>query len=268
MRRTWQRALVTGASSGIGEALARRLAAGGADLVLVARNRERLEHLADQLSDRHGIDAEVLTADLADRDQLATVEARVADETEPVELVVNNAGFGYSGLFGEIPVEDEDAEIQVNIVALMRLSHAAITRMRGDGSARRPRGGILLISSIASFEPLPRTANYAATKAYVTSFGQALHEEARRDGITVTTVCPGLTRTEFQSRGGDDQSDIPELFWQTADQVATEALAGIDRGRALVTTGLINKSAQIGTWLLPQPVARRTIAEVAMRRRR
>jgi short-subunit dehydrogenase len=253
--------VVTGASSGIGEALARRLAAGGTGLVLVARNEERLEALAEELRDAHSATVEVLAADLADRDRLAAVERLVAAETRPVDLVVNNAGLGFNGRFGEIPVDDEEATIEVNVKALMRLSHAAVRRMRATGAG----GGVLLVSSVASFEPMPITANYSATKAYVTSFGQALHEEVRRDGIVVTTIAPGLTRTEFQQRGGQDVSHIGDWAWQSADQVARAALAALDRGRALVVPGLHNKSLQVGLRMLPAAVARRGTAGLLLR---
>jgi short-subunit dehydrogenase len=265
VRTPWGRALVTGASSGIGEAIARRLAAAGTDLVLVARNRERLATLAGELADEHGVDTEVLAADLADRAQLARVEKRVGSGTEPVDLLVNNAGFGYGGPFGDRPADDEDAEIQVNVVALMRLTHAAVSRLRATPSARP--GGILLVSSTASFEPIPGTANYAATKAYVTSLGQSLHEELRHDGIVVTTVCPGLTRTEFHARAGREE-DAPDWAWQSADEVARAALSALDARRALVVPGLLNKSLQVYLRMLPASVARRGIAARGRRNRR
>src|SRR4051794_28633572 len=196
----WQRAMVTGGSSGIGEAIARRLAATGTDLVLVARNRERLDEIAGELRARHDIDVDVLVADLGDPVQLAEVEHRLAAEVDPVDLLVNNAGFGFRGRFGDIPVDDEDALLRVNVVALTRLTHAALGRMRAAGlpvDRHRPAGGILLVSSLASFQPGPLGATYAASKAFVTSFGQSLYDEAKRDGIVVTTVCPGYTHTDF-----------------------------------------------------------------------
>jgi short-subunit dehydrogenase len=269
VRSTWERAVVTGASSGIGEAIARRLAAAGTDLVLVARTKDRLDEIAEQLRARHAVDVDVLVADLGDPAQLAEVEHRVAAEAEPVDLLVNNAGFGYGGRFGEIAVEDEDATIQVNVVALMRLSHAALGRMRAavpPVDRRHPTGGILLVSSLASFEPTPISATYGATKAFVTNFGQALHEEARRDGIVVTTVCPGFTRTEFQTRGNHKTSDLGGWAWQSPDQVATVALEALEHRRALVVPGILNKSVQVGMRLLPLAVARRATGEVLIRR--
>jgi short-subunit dehydrogenase len=261
--------MVTGASSGIGESITRRLAAAGTDLVLVARNKARLDELAGELHDRHRVDVEVLVADLNDPDQLAAVERRVAAEGEPVDLLVNNAGFGFTGRFGDIPVEDEAAAIQVMVTAVVRLTHAAVTRMRATApplDRRQPVGGVLLVSSLASFEPNPLGAIYAATKAFVTSFGQAVHEEARRDGIVVTTVCPGYTHTDFHARADMDMSHLAAWMWQSADQVAAASLAALDRRRALVVPGIGNKTTQVALRILPTSVARRTTAAVLLRR--
>jgi uncharacterized protein len=263
----WQRGLVTGASSGIGEAITRRLAAAGVDLVLVARNKARLEELAGELADRHGVDVEVLAADLADPEQLALVERRVGAGTEPVDLLVNNAGFGVPGRFGEIPIEDEDAVMQVMVTGPVRLTHAALARLRASPAESRPVGGILFISSLASFEPGPGGAIYAASKAFITSFGQAVHEEARRDGIVVTTVCPGFTHTDFHARADMDMSQLPEWMWRSPEQVAAAAMAGLEGRRALVVPGIANKSAQVGLRLLPASAARRVVAAGMLRRR-
>ena len=257
--RRFARALVTGASSGIGTAVARRLAAEGASLVLVARSADRLEALAAELADAHGVDVEVLPADLADPARLAEVEARVAATAAPVELLVNNAGFGFDGTFGDVPVDDETAEIAVNVVAPMRLSHAAARRMRSSGW-----GGILNVSSVASFQPGPGGANYAATKAYVTSLTLALHEELSSTGVHVTCLCPGLTRTEFQDRGGFDVS-APGFAWQDADQVAAAGLDGVAGNRALVVPGAVNTAIHWGTRVLPGAVTRKVAGVVTDR---
>jgi short-subunit dehydrogenase len=261
-RRMWNRALVTGASSGIGEAIARRLAAEGTDLVLVARNTVRLGEVADGLRARHAVDVDVLVADLADPVQLAAVEHRLADTVEPVDLLVNNAGLGFSGRFGDIAVDAEEAVMRVNVMAVVRLSHAALGRMRAGPSPvgrHRPVGGILLVSSLQSFEPAPMAATYAAGKAFVTSFGQALHEEARSDGIVVTTVCPGLTRTGFQARADFDVSRTAGWMWQSPETVAAVAVAGVSRRRAVVVPGVGNKSVQVAFRVLPLGLARRVI---------
>ena len=181
-------ALVTGASSGIGEAYARLLAAKGHDLVVVARNEEKLRSLEKELR----VSVEVLPADLADAGELALVEKRAA---EGVDLLVNNAGFGTTGRFHELPLDKEDEEIRLNVTAVMRLSHAALPSMLAKGS-----GGIINVSSIAGFQPAPGNATYCGTKAFVTSFTQALAEEVRGTGVRVQVVAPGATKTEWQMR--------------------------------------------------------------------
>ena len=205
----WERALVTGASGGIGEAFARQLARAGTHLVLVARSTDKLEAMAEELRAQGPVHVDVLAADLGDADQLADVEERLASVDQPIDLLINNAGYGFNDKFGEIPVEDEDAEIRVNVLALMRLCHAAARRMPATGG-----GGILNVSSVAAFQPAPESANYSATKAYVTSFSQSLHDELKGRGVTVTVLHPGLTRTEFQSRGGYEIG-LPDMFWQS-----------------------------------------------------
>jgi len=259
--RTWKRALVTGASSGIGEAFCRQLAAAKTDLVIVARSRDKLEALARDLEVAHGVVVEVIPADLSDREALGVVERRVADAVAPVDLLINNAGFGFSGVFGDIPVDDEDREIQVNVTALMRLCFAAVNRMKDDRG-----GGILNLASTAAFQPGPGSANYAATKAYVASFGQALHEEHKAGGINVSTLCPGLTRTEFQDRGGYDV-DVPGFFWQSAEEVASIGLKAVATNKAIVVAGLPNKTMQVATRLAPMGVARWGAAQVLNRMR-
>jgi short-subunit dehydrogenase len=229
----WNRALVTGASSGIGKAIAEQLAADGTRLVVVARDRDRLEALASSLA----VEVEVLVADLADSDALAEVERRLADDDEPIDLLVNNAGFGLTGPFHGLDVERESAVVAVNITALHRLTHAASAAMveRGGG------GGILNVSSIAAFAPAPSSATYAATKAFVSSFSEALHAELAEHHVHVTALCPGFTRTEFQDRAEFDASDIPDMLWQSAEEVAAAGLKGVDQNRASVVPGAMNK---------------------------
>jgi uncharacterized protein len=258
-RRSWQRALVTGASSGIGEAFARQLAAAGTHLVVVARSGDKLDSLASEVRARSGVEVEVLPADLADAGALRTVEDRVVAVDRPVDLLVNNAGYGFNGPFGEIPVDDEDAEIRVNIVALMRLSHAAVRRMPETGG-----GGILNLSSVAAFQPAPESANYSATKAYVTSFSQSLHDEVKAKGVRVTVLHPGLTRTEFQQRGGYTIG-LPGPFWQSADAVARAGIEAVGRGDAVEVPGWHNKVWVSSVRMMPMALQRFAAAQVTRR---
>ncbi len=252
-RPRWNRALVTGASSGIGQAIARRLAAAGSDLVVVARSRSRLEELADEVVSSHPARrVEVLVADLADRDALGTVEERIARDDDPVDLVVDNAGFGHHGAFADLGVEDHTAVIEVNVVALTRLSHAAARALKARGG-----GGILQVSSIAGFVPGPATAVYNATKAYVTNFTESLHVELKPHGVHVSAVCPGFTRTEFQSRAGYDTGRIPGVLWHDADTVAAVALAAVAANRPVVVPGVLNRVMTGSVRLLPRAVTRR-----------
>lgn len=228
----WNRALVTGASSGIGTAFAEQLAAEGTDLVIVARDGERLQALADRLD----VEVEVLVADLSDRAQLAIVEDRLRADDKPVDLLVNNAGFGHVGDFIDLDPDDETAVVEVNITAVHRLAHAA-----GATMAARRRGGILNVSSIAGYLATPQSATYAASKAFVTSLSEALSVELGPQGVTVTCLCPGLTRTEFQERASYDASHFPDAAWQSAEAVAAAGLKGVSEGKITVVPGVHNK---------------------------
>ena len=247
----WSRALVTGASGGIGEAYARALSQRGAALVLVARRGDRLEKLAAEL----GTEVEVLAADLGDPESRAPVEARLVDAASPVDLLVNNAGFGTTGTFAELDVDREDEEVRLNVLALMRLTRAVL-----PGMIERRHGGVVNLGSVASFVPAPKTATYAASKAFVLSFTEALSEEVRGTGVRVQCLCPGLTRTDFQSNADYDASNQPTFMWQDADEVVTESLAGLDKGKVICVTGLQNKSMVVGASLVPRALKRRMAA--------
>lgn len=261
MTPTWTRALVTGASSGIGEAIARHLAAQGTDLVVVARDRKRLEALARELTAGPGVAVEVLRADLAKRAQLATVEARLQDDTSPIDLMVNNAGFGTYGPFVDLDPDDEEREVQVNCQALLRLCHAA-----APGMVRRRKGAILNVSSLASRAAAPRNSTYAATKAFVSHLSEGLHEELRGTGVTVTVVEPGFTRTEFQQRAGlSENAGMPDFVWQSADEVAATALEATRRGQALVVPGTHNRVAAGLSALVPRNLRRRAVGLMSER---
>jgi short-subunit dehydrogenase len=229
----WSRAVVTGASSGIGESIARRLAAANVGLILVARRRDRLEALASELREISPSRIEVMGADLTDEADLARVEERLGSSDAPVDLLVNDAGAMRLGVF---PSGDEEGHIRLNVTAMVRLTAAALPAMR-----RRGRGTILNVSSGAAFHPHPYAAVYGASKAFVNSFSEAIREENRGQGISVTVVCPGFTRTELPERGGFDVASVPRAVWMEADEVAERALAAASRGRAACVPGLLNK---------------------------
>jgi short-subunit dehydrogenase len=256
----WSRALVTGASSGIGQALARRLAGHGVDLVVVARDVARLEALAAELGGEGAVEVEVLGADLADPDQLAAVEARLAEGARPVDLVVNNAGFGTYGDFSGLDLDTEEREIAVNVVAVVRLTHAAL-----GGMLTRGHGAVMNISSVAGLQATPGNATYGASKAFVASFGEAVSGELAGTGVTLTTVLPGFTRTRFQERAGIEGRTIPGPAWQSAEDVAAQALAAVAAGKAWFVPGTLNKVLTVVSGPVPRRLRRRLAARVASR---
>ena len=256
---TFRRALVTGASTGIGAAFAARLARDGCDLVLVARSRDRLDALAERLRRDHRIGATVLPADLTSREDLQRVEEEVARD-QALDLLVNNAGFGTLGKFADLDIEREIVEIQLNVVALVRLTRAALPSMVG-----RKRGAIVNVSSLAAFAPGPYNATYGATKAYVKSFSEALSEELRGTGVQIQTLCPGFTHTEFQARAGLDVSRIPSLAWMEVDEVVDKSLAALRQGRVVCVPGLGNRLAGALSGLFPGSLVRRIVGSAARR---
>ena len=240
-------AMVTGASSGIGKSFAEALAARGTDLVLVARHRGRLEELAADLRRRHGRQVSVLVADLEKPDELALVEKHLHEDAR-IDLLVNNAGYGVTGNFADVTVDKSQGQIACNVVALTRLAHAALFTMKPSR-----RGGIINIASGAAFLPTPQISVYCATKAYVVNFSLALNEETKAYGVKCLVVCPGFTRTEFQTRANYDTSAMPSFVWQTADDVVRESLAAYDKGEAMLVPGLQNRMTMVLTNLIPKP---------------
>lgn len=218
-------ALVTGATAGIGRAFVERLARDGHDLVVVARTTARLEEVAEQVSAAHGVDVEVLAADLADADDLARVVDRVGARDRPVELLVNNAGFGLNRPFLQTTLADQDRYLDVLVRAVLHLTHAG-----GRAMAERGRGAIVNVASVAAFSPLN---TYSAHKAWVTSFSQAVAAELAPRGVRVMSLNPGFVRTEFHERARMSTSDIPSFMWLDADAVVDAALADLRRGRTL-----------------------------------
>jgi hypothetical protein len=241
-------ALVTGASSGIGAELARLLGEAGVPTVLVARRVDRLREIADRYDG-----FEVLEADLGTPEgQQITVERIVSDD-QPIDLVVNNAGFGTSGVFHELDVDRLTGEVELNVKALTVLSHAALTAM-----VPRGRGYLMNVSSVASFQASPGLGVYAATKAYVTSLSEALHSEVEATGVHVTALCPGLTRTEFQDHSNTTglASRIPDLAWTTVEQVASTGLRDVASNKTISVPGALYKVAVTSSDILPRSVTR------------
>jgi uncharacterized protein len=250
--------LITGASSGIGAELARGLARRGLGVTLVARREERLRELADELADVHVVRAEVVTADVSDEKGRKRLAAQVEERGLTVEMLVNNAGFGSGGKFAELDPDNEASMVRTNCEAVVALTGRYLPEM-----IERGRGAILNLASLIAFQPVPFQATYGATKAFVLSFSDALHEEMRGTGVTVTAVCPGPVRTEFGDQGGFGGADdrIPDPLWLQADKVARDALNAVERGDRITVPGAGNQIAALWGQHLPRslllPLVRR-----------
>lgn len=253
-------ALVTGASSGIGEAFAVALAGRGMNLVLAARREDRLQALAARLRTEHSVEAVVVPADLAKPGGAGVLWMEASDE-RPIHLLVNNAGFGLKGEFHDLSAERQTEMVRVNCVALLELAHFAVGDMRGRGG-----GGIINVASIAGYQPIPMLATYAASKAFVLTLSEALAEENREAGVRVVTLNPGPVATEFQDVAGTIFGSDP-VGLRTADEVVAAALAGLERGERTVTPGMINRISTYAARVSPRGLAIRA-AKTIMRRSR
>jgi len=251
-----RRALVTGASAGIGLSLARRMARDGWDLALTARNDMALEAVAAELRDMYGVETRVVPADLADPDGPAAVQETLTRDGFPIEFLVNNAGFGTWGPFAEQALDSQLDMLRVNVLALTELTHRFLPGMRALG-----RGRILNLASTAAFQPGPDMAVYYASKAYVLHFSEALGHELRGTGVTVTALCPGPTESEFQDRAGMTDSRVgANPLMMDAQAVADAGYQGALNGTPVVIPGAANR---LGAWLVrfaPRALARRTTA--------
>jgi len=242
---------VTGATSGIGAAFARRLAAEGYDLLLVARDEERLGKLAADLGAR-GRDAEALTADLATPDGCDAVAERLSDQSHPVDLLVNNAGMTLNTSFLRSTVAKEEMLLRLNVNAVMRLTLAVL-----PGMVARRHGAVINVSSVSGFGALMPGSTYPATKAWVTNFTESTAQSVRRFGVRMMALCPGYTRTEFHQRAGIDVSKTPDFLWLDADAVVRDGLRDLRRGKMVSVPDWKYKTMVFAVRHMPSPLLRR-----------
>jgi short-subunit dehydrogenase len=252
-------AVVTGASAGIGKEFCERLAARGYDLILIARDGNRLEALRADLEQRHGIAAEVFPADLTRDDDVSRLAGLVAGASR-LALLVNNAGFGSRGTLADASPARQEAMLRLHTLAPMRLTQAALPVLLSKG-----QGAIVNVSSVASFAYSAGNVNYCATKAYLTNFSEGLAAELRGTGVRVQALCPGFTRSEFHQRMEADTGGIPSWMWMRAGPVVETSLRSLDRGGPVVCIpGMRNKLAVF----LLRHVPRRLIGVLARLRAR
>ena len=252
-------ALITGATAGIGAAYAKLLAKEGFDLVLVARDLPRLKGVAKELSKLYKIKAETIKADLTKPAQLAKVEKRLANNSKPIEVLINNAGFGLKDSFLVSNLAKEQELLDVLVTAPMRLSHAVL-----PGMIKRNSGSIVNVSSVASFIA---GGTYSAAKSYLTVFSEYLHTELRDTNIKVSALCPGFTRTEFHARGKMKMSGLPNYMWTAVDQVVAKSWRYVKAGKVICIPGwqymLLSSIARIA----PRPVVRKLGIKVRRKQR-
>jgi short-subunit dehydrogenase len=254
--------LVTGASAGIGTELARELAQRNYNLVLVARRAERMQELADTLRLQHGIHADVEPCDLIDGPARRALVGRLLEGEREVVGVCNNAGFGTVATLLEADLEREQDVVRLNVEAVHHLTGAFLPRM-----VERGTGAILNVASTAAFQPIPGFATYAASKAFVQSFSEAVHAELGGTGVTVTCLCPGFTYTEFpdSAEAGDAKSIIPGFLWMEAPEVARAGIDAMVAGRRTVIPGLKNRATMIGGRFAPRSVLLPLVRQVTGR---
>ncbi len=248
-------ALVTGATTGIGYEFCRLLGGEGYHLIIVARDSQRLEQRKEELERRFAITVHPIALDLSRPEAVDVLLAQIGSDVSRIEILINNAGFGKRGAFWEMDPLFQVQMIQVNVTALADLTRRLLPFMLKQG-----KGWILNVASTAAFSPGPYMAVYYATKAFVVSFSEALYEELKGTGITVSALCPGPTRTEFQHRAGlDSEKPFPLLPMMSAEAVARAGYRGLIRGRRIIIPGWLNKISVFSTRLLPREVTSRMI---------
>ena len=252
-------ALVTGATAGIGASFARLFASEGFDLVLVARDEARVRETAENLKNEFGVNSEIVRADLTNIKELAAVEARVASETNPINVLVNNAGFGIKASFLTSDIAEEADLLDVLVRAPMRLMHAVLPVMKA-----RNEGAIINVSSVATWIT---SGTYSASKSYLTVLSESLHTELRNTNVKVMALCPGFTRTEFHQRGNMHMTGLPNFLWLNADRVVAKAWRDVQSGSALSIPGwqygILSTFARFG----PRPIVRKLGINVRMKQR-
>ena len=244
-------ALITGATGGLGEEFSRLLAERKYDLVLTARNEEKLRSLKENLEAEYGIRVYLCPADLSETEGPENVFAYTEGQGLSIDILVNNAGFGDNGRFTDSSWQKQYGMVQVNILSLMRLTYLYMKPMMDRGY-----GSILNVASVAAFSSGPYMSVYYASKAFVRSFSEAMAEEARGTGVTVTAVCPGPTATGFEKAASMKNRSMMFRFAGKASAVAEAAVLGMEKGRALVYPGAFVKAANIGSRLMPRAVSR------------
>ncbi|PZQ15871.1 MAG: short-chain dehydrogenase [Ancylobacter novellus] len=249
--------LVTGASSGIGVELARLFAGNGDRLILTARREDRLKALAEELTAKHSVQVSIFPADLIKPDGVKKLAIEIGRKGHVVDVLVNNAGFGLRGKFAKLPLDRQLEMVQVNVTAATALAGIFL-----PGMLARGKGGILNVASLAAFQAGPDMAVYYATKAYLLSLSEALHEEAREKGVTVTALCPGPVPTEFGEVAKMGDAALFKTGVVSAVDVAKAGFDGFQEGRAIVIPGALPKLGAFGTRLLPRGVARRLAQEL------
>jgi uncharacterized protein len=245
-------ALVTGASSGIGAAIARELASRGHAVTLVARREERLRSLAEEIGAEHQVAAEVIACDLGDPAERERLADELRAHGRAVEVLVNNAGFGHQADFATSPRERMVEMVRLNVEAVVDLTAIFLRPMVEKG-----RGTVMNIASIGAFQPLPGSSVYGASKAFVLSFSEAIRTELRGSGVTVTAVCPGPIRTEFTEVAGVGgvEDRTPGAVWMSAEDLASNAVDGAEHDKRVVVPGLLNRASALAGQHSPRSVA-------------